>query len=329
MLYGILVSIVWGASRTITRQGRQLGSVNSELETRVEERTAELSATNELLRLEVTDRERAEVELAERAKELSRSNADLEQFAYAASHDLQEPLRAIVGFTQIVEQNYKGRLDADADSLITRTVKAALRMQGLINDLLAYSRVGRAPQEHQHVNCETIVVQAVENLQAAIEEGQVAVVRDTLPTVMTNASLVTQVFNNLIANAIKFRAEKAPRVRVSAIREGDEWVFSVQDNGIGIDPQYADRIFTIFQRLHGRTEYEGTGIGLAICKKAMHRLGGRIWVDSKPGEGATFYFTIPTGGSEALVAASQRSGMEANLVRTNHVSANSGSEGGG
>jgi len=242
---------------------------------------------------DITARKRTEEALARQAQELARSNAELEQFARIASHDLQEPLRMVESFTQLLARRYKGKLDADADEFIGYAMEGARRMRRLINDLLEYSRVGTQGKALEPTNCEALFDEAVANLATAIEQNGAVVTRDHLQTVMADASQLTQLFQNLIGNAIKFHGEEPPRVHVSAERSGKEWVFSVEDNGIGIDSNYYNRIFVIFQRLHSRSEYPGTGIGLAICRKIVERHGGRIWVDSELGKGATFYFTIP------------------------------------
>ncbi|MFQ5875378.1 MAG: ATP-binding protein, partial [Dehalococcoidia bacterium] len=238
----------------------------------------------------------AEEALAHQAQDLSRSNEELEQFAYVASHDLQEPLRMVASYTQLLARRYKDQLDADADEFIEYTVDGVTRMQELINGLLAYSRVGTQGNSLQPSDCSSIFDQVLSNLQEAIQESSAVVTRDALPTVMGDAPQLGQLFQNLVGNAIKFHGENPPQVHVSAERNDKEWVFSVRDNGIGIDRQYADRIFTIFQRLHNREEYPGTGIGLSISKKIVERHGGRIWVESEPGEGSTFCFTIPDAG---------------------------------
>jgi light-regulated signal transduction histidine kinase (bacteriophytochrome) len=219
---------------------------------------------------------------------------------------LQEPLRAIVGFTSILERRYGGKLDADADSLMERTVGAAKRMRALVNDLLTYSRVGRVWDGLQPTDFEVVVDQEIDNLRAAIDESSAVVRRGRLPTTMANPMLLGQVLGNLIGNAIKFRGDAAPRIHVSAERKNDEWEFSVRDNGIGLEPEYAERIFVIFQRLHSRTEYEGTGIGLAVCKKAVEQMGGRIWVESELGRGSTFFFTVPMKADEIPAVAHAR-----------------------
>lgn len=225
--------------------------------------------------------------------ELKRSNADLQQFAYAASHDLMEPLRGVEGFANLLAQRYKGKLDANADDFIEHTVEGVKRMQVLIKDLLEYSQVGTKVKRFKPIDSSLIVGLAVGNLQVAIEENGAVVTYDDLPTVKGDFSQLSRLFQNLIGNAIKFRSEKTPRIHVSAERKGDKWIFSVRDNGIGIDPKNAERIFIIFQRLHGRDEYSGTGIGLALSKKIVERHGGHIWVESETGKGSTFYFTIP------------------------------------
>ena len=272
-----------------------LRKAHDELELRVQERTAELSKTNATLKVEIAERLRTEEALKQQAQELARSNAELEQFAYVASHDLQEPLRMVASYTQLLGRRYKGHLDADADAFIAYAVEGVTRMQELIHDLLAYSRVGTKGKEFEPTPCAAVLQRALGNLRAAVTDSCASVTYDNLPTVMADASQLAQVFQNLIGNAIKFRGKEPPRVHVSAEQKGDVWVFSMRDNGIGIEPEYADRIFVIFQRLHSKTEYPGTGIGLAICKKIVERHGGCIWVESQPGKGSTFLFTIQIG----------------------------------
>ena len=242
---------------------------------------------------DISERKQAEAKLSRAVEELTRSNEELEKFAYVASHDLQEPLRMVSSFVQLLEKRYKGNLDQDADDFINYAVDGANRMQVLITDLLAYSRVGRRGKEFKETACEAALDRALSNLQAVVEQSGAVVTRDPLPEVMGDGSQLTQLFQNLIGNAIKFCKDRTPSIHISAERKKNEWVFSVRDNGIGIAPEYLERIFSIFQRLHGRQEYQGTGIGLAICRKVVERHGGRIWVESNPGSGATFYFTIP------------------------------------
>jgi signal transduction histidine kinase len=225
--------------------------------------------------------------------ELARSNAELEQFAYVASHDLQEPLRKVASFCQLLEQRYKGQLDERADQYIEFAVDGAKRMQQLINDLLAFSRVGRMGEATTPVDLGESARHALANLDAAVLESRAKVAIGALPTVRGESSLLTALFQNLIANALKFHGEDPPEVRIRAERDGNEWLFTCTDNGIGIAPDYAERVFVIFQRLHGKDEYAGTGIGLAMCRKIVEHHGGRIWLDPAPGPGTTFRFTLP------------------------------------
>lgn len=248
---------------------------------------------NQQLEKENEERNRTEEGLKKYTVELARSNAELQQFAYVASHDLQEPLRMVASFTQLLAQRYQGRLDADADEFIGYAVDGAHRMQVLVNDLLAYSRVGTQGKEFASVDCEAVLQIVLTNLQEALEETAGHVTHDPLPTVQADETQLGQVFQNLLGNALKFHGPEPPRVHVSAQEINGEWRFSVRDNGIGIDPQQADRIFLLFQRLHTRAQYPGTGMGLAISKKIVERHGGWIWVESEPGKGSTFCFSMP------------------------------------
>jgi PAS domain S-box-containing protein len=258
----------------------------------------ERKQTEEQIRQLNTRLEQMVEELTSAVTNLERSNQDLEQFAYVASHDLQEPLRMISSYTQLLARRYQGKLDQDADDFIGYTVDGASRMQQLINDLLAFSRVGTRGKPLGPVSSQAALDLALENLQAAIEENQAQVTQDALPVVLADDLQLMQLFQNLVGNAIKFHSEKPPRIHVGVAAGEKEWVFAVQDNGIGIDPQYFERIFIIFQRLNKRDQFPGTGIGLAICKKIVQRHGGRIWADSKPGQGSTFYFTLPRTGDQ-------------------------------
>jgi PAS domain S-box-containing protein len=247
---------------------------------------------------DITNRKQAEENLKNTMEDLVRSNKELEQFAYVASHDLQEPLRMVSSYVQLLERRYKGKLDSDADEFIAYAVDGASRMQRLINDLLSYSRVGTRGKELKKVACSRALGQATANLSGVIEATGAVVTNDDLPTLKADEFQLIQLFQNLIDNAIKFRSKEPPRIHVSARKKEKEWLLSVSDNGIGIDPQYAERIFVIFQRLHERDKYPGTGIGLAICKRIVERHGGRIWVESEPRKGSTFFFTIPRKGGK-------------------------------
>jgi len=238
-------------------------------------------------------RKQAEREKEEYLQELKRSNAELEQFAYIASHDLQEPLRMVASYTEILGERYRGKLDANADKYIAYAVDGAQRMQRLIRDLLAYARVSSQAKPPQPIDASAVLATTLRGMHSTIEGNKAEIVFDQLPTVMADEGQLGQVFQNLIANAIKFHSDRTPHVEIRAQRSGNSWDFSVQDNGIGMEMESAGRIFQMFQRLHGREEYEGTGIGLAISKRIVERHGGRIWCDSTPGQGSTFHFTLP------------------------------------
>jgi signal transduction histidine kinase len=261
---------------------REIASVGVEIDA-MRERIVEQLATAEAARARVE----------EQARELRRSNAELEQFAYVASHDLQEPLRKIASFCQALQTRYHGQLDERADQYIDFAVDGAKRMQTLINDLLAFSRAGRSGREHEPIDLSDVLAAAQSALAGALESSEATVTAGELPTVRGDRAQLTSLFQNLIANAVKFRGAEAPVVRIAATREEGQWQLSCSDNGIGIDPEYAERIFLIFQRLHSRETYEGTGIGLALCRKIVEYHGGRIWLDTNYRGGACFHFTLP------------------------------------
>ena len=245
--------------------------------------------------IDITARKRAEHDLKRHTEELERSNRELGQFAYVASHDLQEPLRAVSGCVQLLQQRYHGKLDARADDLISHAVGGASRMQTLINDLLVYSRVGTRGHAFEKCDCLEPLKEALANLEVTLQESQALVTHDPLPTISGDPTQLTQLFQNLIGNALKFRGNDRPQVHIGAERKSSGHLFYVRDNGIGIEPQYFERVFGVFQRLHSRREYPGNGIGLAICRKIVERHHGRMWVESTPGRGSTFYFTLPLG----------------------------------
>jgi PAS domain S-box-containing protein len=246
---------------------------------------------------DITERKQAEEELKKLSDELARSNADLQQFAYTASHDLQEPIMVVAGFVKLLAKRYKGKLDEKADEFIEHAIDGTERMQVLIKDLLDYSRVGSTGKSFTPTDCLSALDKAVFNLQIAIKESGAVITHDDLPTVMADSSQLARLFQNLISNAIKFHGKEAPKIHISAEQKDDEWIFSFKDNGIGIEPKFLDQIFVMFHRLHTKKEYPGTGIGLSICKKIIERHGGRIWVESEPGKGATFFFVIPSIGN--------------------------------
>jgi PAS domain S-box-containing protein len=284
----IIDGVVVGAlsiSQDITERKRYEQTLNQDISDR-KRAEEELVLSNERLQRQ-TD------QMKQQAQELARSNADLEQFAYIASHDLQEPLRTVSSYTQLLARRYKGKLDADADDFIAFAVDGTARMQTLIKDLLTYSRVGTRGGVFESTDCQQVLKTTLANLEGQIQETNATITHDPLPTLAADASQLGQVFQNLLSNALKFYDEQPPHVHIGAERQGQEWVFSVRDNGIGIEAQYAERIFEIFQRLHNKSKYSGTGIGLAVCKKIVERHGGRIWMESEPDRGTTFFFTLP------------------------------------
>ena len=248
---------------------------------------------------DITTRKKAEANLLNKMEELNRSNEELGQFAYIASHDLQEPLRMVASYTQLLSRRYKGKLDSDADEFIAFAVDGASRMQRLIQDLLAYSRVGTKGRDLLDISSEDALQQALLNLRGAIEEKGALVTHDPLPSVLADEMQLIQLFQNLVGNAIKYQSSGIPKIHISAAKNGDkQWTFSVKDNGLGIDSQYFEKIFGMFQRLHKREEFAGTGIGLAICKKIVERHGGNISVESEPGHGSTFRFALAESESK-------------------------------
>jgi PAS domain S-box-containing protein len=275
------------------RAEESLRRAHEELEQRVQERTRDLKTSNELLEMEILERRRAQNILAQQSAELTRSNSELEQFAYIASHDLQEPLRMVGSYVQLLERNYKSLFDAKGEEYIAYAVDGAKRMQMLINDLLSYSRVGTQGNEFGLTDCAGVVGLAIKNLQKAIQESGTTITCDPMPTVLADKMQLLQLFQNLLANAIKFRSEQPPEIHITAKHADGFWQFAVKDNGIGIEPRHFERIFLIFQRLHSRRHYPGTGMGLAICKKIVDRHGGTIWPVSEPGMGTAFFFTLP------------------------------------
>ncbi len=270
----------------VARREDALRQARDELDARVRERTADLARANAALA-------RSNAGLEQFAAELARSNRELELFASVASHDLQEPLRMVSSFVDLLAQRYRGSLDDKADRWIAYMVDGTARMKQLINDLLEFARVSTRAKAPEPADFNALLAAALGNLHQAIHDTGAVVTSGPLPTVRVDATQMTQVLQNLIGNALKFHGPEPPRVHVEAQPDAAGWRFAVRDNGIGLDPQFAERVFVIFQRLHNRDEYPGTGIGLALCKKIVERHGGRIWVESRPGQGATFYFTVP------------------------------------
>jgi PAS domain S-box-containing protein len=271
----------------------ELARYRDRLEELVQKRTTELEAANAQLQTEIAERRIIDENLRRTAEELARSNRDLEQFAYVASHDLQEPLRAVSGYIQLLQQRYAGKLDDKASQYIDGAVDGAVRMQKLITDLLTFSRVGTRGRTLEWTDLSKVLDSTLENLKVGIQEANAKIANDPLPKLKVDPTQIAQLFQNLIGNAIKFRSKQTPEIHIGAKKRQDSWLFSIQDNGIGIDPLYTERIFMIFQRLHTRRRYPGTGIGLALCKKIIERHGGKIWVKSSPEKGSTFYFTLP------------------------------------
>jgi PAS domain S-box-containing protein len=279
--------------RRVAERTAELQQYRDHLEVLVQQRTAELESTNEHLRKEIRNRELAEVALRHTANELKRSNAELEQFAYVASHDLQEPLRAVGGYVRLLEHRFPKHVDAKAREFIKGAAEGANRMEQQITDLLALSRVGSGGLKPQWTDLSVPLQAVLHRMQFAIRSADAKVACEPMPTLPVDAGQIEQVFQNLLANALKFCGDKPPEIHIGAHEEPDAWVIWVRDNGIGIGPQYFERIFQVFQRLHTRKKHPGTGIGLAICKKIIERHGGRIWLESEPGKGTTFYFSIP------------------------------------
>jgi light-regulated signal transduction histidine kinase (bacteriophytochrome) len=277
-----------------------LSVAHDELELRVQERTSQLATANQALQAENAERVRAEEAIQRYAKELERSNKELQQFAYVASHDLQEPLRMVASFLQLLERRYSEKLDQNAKDYIFYAVDGAKRMQTLILDLLEYSRVGTRGKPFAKINLNEVIQQVQSNLKITIRENKAKIACSRLPMVFGDDTQLIQVFQNLIGNAIKFHGEQNPEIHVSSKRKNGNYEIMVRDNGIGIDPHYAERIFLIFQRLHNREDYPGNGIGLAICKRIVERHGGTIWVESQAEQGATFHVTLPAKAKEAV-----------------------------
>ena len=278
---------------TLIESDTEIRKLNAILEQRVRERTGQLEAANKDLEKALRENTHVLDQLRSAVVELARSNQELEQFAYVAAHDLQEPLRKVVGYTQLLSETYCGKLGTDADEFIGYAVDGAFRMQALIQDLLAYSRVSRTAMEFANTRCEDVFEIAMKNLHSGIKESGAVISHDPLPELIADSLQLGQLLQNLIGNAIKFRGDGPPRVHVRADQHPGEWLFSVRDEGIGMAPQFLERVFVIFQRLHSRSDYPGTGIGLAICRKVVERHGGRIWAESQLGQGSVFYFTIP------------------------------------
>ncbi len=275
---------------------QSLKEVHDQLEARVHERTAELARANAELMREIFDRKRAQSELARKAEELTRSNTDLEQFAYSASHDLQEPLRNITIYSQWLRERYKGKLDGDAEKFMEILGEGADRIATMVYDLRNYTETALANEQIDVlVDANAVLAKSLENLRVIVSDNQASITSDPLPLLKVREVHLQQLFQNLVANAIKYRGDEGPRVHISVAVRNKDCIFSVNDNGIGIAPEYHEKIFGVFKRLHGRERYTGSGIGLAICKRIVERYGGRIWVESETHRGAIFFFSFPIG----------------------------------
>jgi signal transduction histidine kinase len=300
VIFGIFlfagISILIGA--VIAYDGTELLYSIRSLSVKLREKEKVEREINEKLQVELGERKQAEQKLERTLVDLERSNKELEQFAYVASHDLQEPLRKVASFTELLERRYKEQLGPDADRYIGYIVDGAKRMSLLINDLLTFSRIGTSTKKFAKTDCSDVLRRTLENLQYRIRESGAVLTFDNLPSVIADELQIGMVFQNLISNAIKFHRDEIPRIHVSAKCEGSDWIFSVSDNGIGMEKEFLDRIFVMFQRLHTKDEYPGTGIGLSICKKVVERHGGHIWVESEFGKGSTFYFKLPKNKKE-------------------------------
>lgn len=288
---------VLASARDITELKKvelELKMYRDNLEKQVKIRTDELDHSNQSLKEEISKHEATEMEMEKIMGELRRSNKELQQFAYVASHDLQEPLRMVTSFTQLLEKRYKDKLDDDADDFIKYIVEGAKRMQSLIDDLLTYSRVTKTGEEEfKKIDLEDLINNIMANLKVLIEENNAKITHDPLPCIKADKSQIIQLFQNIIGNAIKFHGNDPPKIHISAHKEGNNWIFDVEDNGIGIEPQHQERIFRVFQRLNKREDYPGTGIGLSVCEKIVQHHNGLIWIESKPGKGSKFFFTLP------------------------------------
>ena len=248
---------------------------------------------NKILNVEIDDHEKGEIKLEKLIENLKNSNRELEQFAYVSSHDLKEPLRMITSFLQLLQKRYAADLDEDANDFIDFAVEGAKRMNIMINDLLEYSRIGSAERKFEYLQSEKILETVQKNLKPLIDENNAIINHDPLPLIYANEQMMIQLFQNLIGNAIKYRSKETPKIHISSENVDDEYIFAIKDNGIGIDKKYLEKIFTIFQRLHSREEYDGTGIGLAISQRILQKHHGKIWAESELGRGTTFFFTIP------------------------------------